>query len=180
MYDGSLQHLVFVHKFTGKERDSESGLDEFGARYYASTMGRFMTPDWAAKPIAVPYAVFGNPQSLNLYAYVGNNPLLHFDPDGHCWPPSACAEAVMAKVNQAQQWVQDKATATGSPTVAAAATFVSGSTRDVINGTANLFTVGKESTVALLGAKIAGVEGREDGTLALYVFERRSPDYPRF
>jgi RHS repeat-associated protein len=68
--------------FTGKERDSESGLDFFGARYYASSMGRWMVPDWAAKPTAVPYAMFGNPQSLNLYSYVGNNPLLHFDPDG--------------------------------------------------------------------------------------------------
>lgn len=36
--------------FTGKERDSESGLDNFGARYYASQFGRFMSPDWAAKP----------------------------------------------------------------------------------------------------------------------------------
>ena len=44
------------YKFTGKERDTESNLDEFGARYYTSTMGRFMTPDWAAKPISVPYA----------------------------------------------------------------------------------------------------------------------------
>jgi RHS repeat-associated protein len=33
------------HKFTGKERDTESGLDNFGFRYNASTMGRFMTPD---------------------------------------------------------------------------------------------------------------------------------------
>ena len=61
--------------FTGKERDSESGLDMFGARYYGSSLGRFMTPDWAAKPITVPYANFGNPQSLNLYSYVTNNPL---------------------------------------------------------------------------------------------------------
>ncbi len=38
------------YKFTGKERDSESGLDMFGARYYGSSLGRFMTPDWAAKP----------------------------------------------------------------------------------------------------------------------------------
>ena len=53
---------------TGKERDAESGLDEFGARYYGSSLGRFMTPDWAAKPMAVPYAMFGNPQSLNLYS----------------------------------------------------------------------------------------------------------------
>jgi len=72
--------------FTGKERDTESGLDMFGARYYASTVGRFMTPDWAAKPITVPYANFGNPQSLNLYSYVQNNPTTTADPDGHCWP----------------------------------------------------------------------------------------------
>jgi RHS repeat-associated protein len=33
------------HHFTGKERDTESGNDYFGARYYASSMGRFMSPD---------------------------------------------------------------------------------------------------------------------------------------
>lgn len=76
------------YKFTGKERDTESGLDEFGARYYASPLGRFMTPDWAAKPTAVPYAHYGNPQSLNLYSYVNNNPTTTADPDGHCpWCP---------------------------------------------------------------------------------------------
>ncbi len=72
------------YKFTGKERDSESGLDMFGARYYGSSLGRFMTPDWAEKPTAVPYAMFGNPQSLNLYSYVNNNPTTTRDPDGHC------------------------------------------------------------------------------------------------
>jgi RHS repeat-associated protein len=73
-----------LYKFTGKERDTESSLDQFGARYYASSMGRFMTPDWAPKPMAVPYANFGNPQSLNLYSYVENNPTTVGDPDGHC------------------------------------------------------------------------------------------------
>ena len=72
------------YKFTGKERDSESGLDMFGARYYGSSLGRFMTPDWAEKPTNVPYASFGNPQSLNLYSYVNNNPTTTRDPDGHC------------------------------------------------------------------------------------------------
>ena len=57
-------------------------IDYFGARYYASTMGRFLSPDWSAKVVPVPYAKLGNPQSLNLYAYVGNNPLTRFDPDG--------------------------------------------------------------------------------------------------
>ena len=38
-------------------------------------MGRFMSPDWSAKLMPVPYAKLDNPQTLNLYAYVGNNPL---------------------------------------------------------------------------------------------------------
>jgi RHS repeat-associated protein len=38
------------YKFTGKERDAESGLDMFGARYYANAMGRFTTPDWSDGP----------------------------------------------------------------------------------------------------------------------------------
>ncbi|MGA9043136.1 MAG: RHS repeat-associated core domain-containing protein [Terriglobales bacterium] len=70
-------------KFTGKERDAESGLDNFGARYDSSTLGRFMTPDWAARPTTVPYAVFGDPQSLNLYGYVRNDPVSRADADGH-------------------------------------------------------------------------------------------------
>jgi RHS repeat-associated protein len=69
---------------TGKERDTESGLDYFGARYYGSNMGRFMSPDWASNPQAVPYASYANPQSLNLYNYMRNNPLSGTDPDGHC------------------------------------------------------------------------------------------------
>ncbi|MGA9043135.1 MAG: RHS repeat-associated core domain-containing protein [Terriglobales bacterium] len=71
------------YKFTGKERDAESGLDNFGARYDSSTLGRFMTPDWAARPTTVPYAVFGDPQSLNLYGYVRNDPVSRVDADGH-------------------------------------------------------------------------------------------------
>jgi RHS repeat-associated protein len=80
VYGGAAPH---GYKYTGKERDAESGLDNFGARYYGSSLGRFMTPDWAAKPITVPYANFGNPQSLNLYSYVENNPLTLVDTDGH-------------------------------------------------------------------------------------------------
>src|SRR5260370_6952834 len=71
------------YKFTGKERDGETGLDQMGARYYSSGLGRFVTPDWAAKPTSVPYADFGNPQSLNPYSYVRNSPESYEDPDGH-------------------------------------------------------------------------------------------------
>jgi RHS repeat-associated protein len=71
------------HHFTAKERDAESGNDYFGARYYASSMGRWLSPDWSAKEEPVPYAKLDNPQSLNLYQYVLNNPLVAADDDGH-------------------------------------------------------------------------------------------------
>jgi RHS repeat-associated protein len=71
------------HHFTGKERDAETGNDYFEARYYSSATGRFMSPDWSAKIEPVPYAKLDDPQSLNLYAYVQNNPLSRNDPDGH-------------------------------------------------------------------------------------------------
>jgi RHS repeat-associated protein len=69
--------------FTGKQRDPETNLDEFPARYYASMQGRWMTPDWSARQEAVPYADIHDPQSLNLYRYAANNPASHFDSDGH-------------------------------------------------------------------------------------------------
>lgn len=72
------------YKFASKERDSESGLDNFGARYDSSSMGRFMSPDWSASPSPIPYASLPYPQSLNLYSYVQNNPLKSTDPTGHC------------------------------------------------------------------------------------------------
>ena len=78
LYDGRVRP-----RSTGKERDTESGNDYFGARYYASSMGRFLSPDWSAKAEPVPYAKLDNPQTLNLYAYVGNNPLSRTDPTGH-------------------------------------------------------------------------------------------------
>jgi RHS repeat-associated protein len=66
------------YKFTGKERDAESGNDYFGARYYGSSMGRFMSPD----PSGLSFANPANPQSLNLYSYALNNPLINIDPTG--------------------------------------------------------------------------------------------------
>ncbi len=72
-----------AYKFTGKERDTETGLDYFGARYFGSSMGRFLSPDWSDDPEPVPYADLSNPQTLNLYQYVGNNPLSFTDPLGH-------------------------------------------------------------------------------------------------
>lgn len=67
------------YKFTGKERDPESGLDNFGARYNSSSMGRWMSPD----VVNLTDARVQNPaNTLNKYVYGGNNPLKYIDPDG--------------------------------------------------------------------------------------------------
>jgi len=63
--------------FTGKERDTESGLDYFGDRHYGSSIGRFMQPDEPFNDQET-----RDPQSWNLYSYVRNNPLNRIDPDG--------------------------------------------------------------------------------------------------
>jgi len=108
--------------FTGKERDTESGNDFFEARYYTSTMGRFLTPDWAEKPTNVPYAHFGNPQSLNLYSYVQNNPSTVGDPDGHDGggPDASWQTDPKAKANGVAQNASNAAAAPALPLAACA------------------------------------------------------------
>jgi RHS repeat-associated protein len=78
IYGWSPRFVYLDYRFTGKERDTESGLDYFGARYYSSNMGRFLSPD----PSVLDRADPTNPQTLNLYAYALNNPLRYTDPTG--------------------------------------------------------------------------------------------------
>ena len=66
-----------AQKFTGKERDNESGLDYFGARYFSGAGGRFTSAD---APLVDQFAA--NPHSWNLYVYSRNNPLRFIDPTG--------------------------------------------------------------------------------------------------
>jgi RHS repeat-associated protein len=73
------------YKFTGKERDAETQLDYFGARYYSNGLGRFITPDWSPVIVPVPYANLADPQTLNQYSYVRNIPTSKADLDGHGW-----------------------------------------------------------------------------------------------
>jgi RHS repeat-associated protein len=71
------------YKFEGKERDTETENDDFGARYYSWRFGRWLSSDWSAVPAAVPYANLTNPQTLNLYSMVGDDPESFADLDGH-------------------------------------------------------------------------------------------------
>ena len=75
------------YKFQGKERDTETQNDDFGARYYTFRLGRWLSADWSAVPAPVPYANLTNPQTLNLYAMVRDNPETFADLDGHLDQP---------------------------------------------------------------------------------------------
>jgi RHS repeat-associated protein len=67
-----------VRQFTAKERDAETELDYFGARYYRAQSGRFTSVD----PVVNVNAALGDPQRWNRYAYAANSPLRNVDPDG--------------------------------------------------------------------------------------------------
>jgi len=66
-----------AQKFTGQRLDG-TGLYYYGARYYDPTIGRFISADTIVPD-------FKNPQALNRYSYVLNNPLKFTDPTGHFW-----------------------------------------------------------------------------------------------
>jgi RHS repeat-associated protein len=84
-------------EFASNLRDAETGLDFMQARYYSSAQGRFTSPDeWAGgivdaysggqvgTPGPLPYADISDPQTINKYVYIRNNPMRYVDPDGHC------------------------------------------------------------------------------------------------
>src|SRR6266481_2074032 len=107
---GACYHSSPLH-FTGKERDSESGLDDFGARYFGSSVGRFTSPD----PL-LSSGRLANPQTWNRYSYALNNPLRIVDPTGlYDWDESAGGdmsdEELRAiaddKHNKRHQWAQN-------------------------------------------------------------------------
>jgi|GEM_PF-3001872 RHS repeat-associated protein len=97
-----------AYKFTGRERDPETGLDYFIARYFASMLGRFLSLDSTANSSS------HNPQSWNLYAYTLNNPLKYADPTGNTVEVTQCTEK--------EKCVQAIGAATGSKEAAARVT----------------------------------------------------------
>jgi RHS repeat-associated protein len=86
----TMRAAACASRCTGKERDTESGNDYFGARYYASSMGRWMSPDPSMES-----EILELPQTWNRYSYVYDRPLYATDPDGRC-PP--CIGAIVGGV----------------------------------------------------------------------------------
>ena len=84
-------------KFTQKERDNESNLDFFGARYFSGPQGRFNNPDPSMLS-----TVLANPQSWNRYSYTLNNPLRYVDPNGELWVASGNANNPYSWVDECQ------------------------------------------------------------------------------
>lgn len=154
---------------TGKERDSESGNDYFGARYYSSSMGRFLSPDWSARVAPVPYAKLDNPQSLNLYSYMLNNPLSGFDPDGHAGTcggsdGSSC-KVTMTQITQNVNFYNSKGDITSTVKVTTDLTTISNSKSGAIvsaNATGTAENVSghafSSSQLGTIGSTIAGVQ----------------------
>ncbi len=69
---------VTSRRFTSYERSATTGLDYAVNRHYDPTQGRFTQVD----PIGMGASQLQNPQTLNMYAYCGNDPINHTDPDG--------------------------------------------------------------------------------------------------
>src|SRR5258708_12130092 len=73
--------------YTGQENDPETGLVYYHSRYYSPQMQRFVQPDTQLPNIY-------DPQQLNRYAYVGNNPITYNDPTGHCFWDACVVEGI--------------------------------------------------------------------------------------
>jgi RHS repeat-associated protein len=89
---------VVTRKFTGQELDEETGLYNYGARYYDPALGRFLSADSIVPSLA-------DGQSFNRYSYVRDNPIVYVDPTGHFF------EYIGNKIQQAADWLGAKITA---------------------------------------------------------------------
>jgi RHS repeat-associated protein len=150
------------YKFTGKKRDIETGLDYFGARYYSNGLGRWVSADWSAAPVPVPYADFGDPQSLNQYGYVRNVPTTSADADGHD------CEVCPKLVEKVEQLARDPKIVATALAGTAKATAIEGSL--VVGGTAALAapSVGGMAIV-VLGPKYEVPEGCGGDCSSFYI-----------
>ena len=92
------------YRFSGKERDAFTGLYYYGARYYAPWLGRWINPDPA-----------GPVDGLNLYAFVGGDPINYYDQDGFAKAPKATAKSKTAA--KKKKPIKPKATKKAEPKI---------------------------------------------------------------
>jgi RHS repeat-associated protein len=145
-----------------------TGLDYFLARYYSSAQGRFTSPDEFSggpvdpstgqqiqQPGPLPYADITNPQSLNKYAYVLNNPLRYTDPDGHCGPVCALVGGVIgAGINVGVTYFTKSDATVQDYEGAAASGFLTGTVAGFTGGASLLVEVGANAGAAAIGGVI--------------------------
>ena len=178
-YGGERDITVTVpqnYKFEGKERDTETNNDDFGARYYSSRFGRWLSADWSAIPVPVPYANLTNPQTLNLYAMVSDNPETFADLDGHdpeqqtsggtgsttgqpCAQPTSpqCTAASPQQQSQAQNQVQVQASVIEQPKIVQGEKQADGTSVTGVRGTI-------QDTITVNGKPLSGGAVSETNT----------------
>lgn len=158
----------FDQRFTAKERDAESGLDYFLARYYSSSLGRFNSVDPSNAGVEP-----SDPQTWNGYAYVTNQPFRFVDPDGReraqILLDQDNRELLAGKITREEFMARQKARGTGA---AIGLAIVGGVAYGPALARAGLiFALSRPETttqIAETGAELAlGVEGPSPGSLAL-------------
>jgi RHS repeat-associated protein len=173
-------------QFTGKERDTETSLDYFLARYYSANLGRFTSPDeftggpdelydFAIDASDNPtfYADLHEPQSLNKYTYCYNSPLVYTDEDGHQGIKDRLKEAASATVDLVGGYARGVASSLTFGYVGAPSSDDSGYSRlgqtigtvhvgvqgGTIAGTGGATIIGTGGAAALTGVPVAAVVG---------------------
>jgi len=161
---------VTTHKFTGKERDAETGLDFFGARYFSGAQGRFTSVDPAFES-----GILELPQTWNRYSYVYNRPTFATDPDGRC---PICVGALVGGVaegawNLGSQFVQHGYSFSGTDWGQVGANFVGGAVAGglaVATGGTSLFSN------AVAGDLVAGTVSNVAGGIVTRAAEGQGAD----
>jgi RHS repeat-associated protein len=152
---------------SSKERDAESGLDFFGARYMSAAQGRFTSPD----PVFISAARLRDPQSLNLYSYVRNNPLSITDPTGldfyqTCAHTNDNVDTCQQVQNgSAKVWVQGTSDSNGF-TANRIANDANGNLVDVNHGNAAVTGSFDQNGVHLNGASGQFIEGSDQTNIS--------------
>jgi RHS repeat-associated protein len=158
-------------RFTGQARDTEAGMDYFGARYYQSRLGRFGTID----PLNA--GAVTNPQRWNRYAYALNNPLAVIDPDGR--QADSCMDAENLEMEDGDDisggGCQDGGGGGGLANDGAGVVAALGNLVNLVSGLADSFLTQIGVPVSLVDEQSVGFNGYKDPT-SMDVFMSRATD----